>query len=192
MRERRDLRARQVDRARPGVFAAIVARIIDEAEFGERGQRIGIGAIRSAAKRDRVRRARRDEQLGCAANQVALFGKTIFDQLESRRPRALVARHRSGPIRMQMQLHLLPGREDRFHDRPDGREPKGQCRHWIDEEARLQSVPRKHVQLIRHPDARRFQRPRENLGPDQPVGVVAPHQFRVDGQENRRGHPVGT
>ncbi len=192
MAQRCDLRGGEVDRARPRMLAAIVAGVIDEAELGKGAKRIRIGAIRSRAKRDRMRRAGRDKQLGRPANQRALFGQAIFDEFESRGAYALVACHSGGPVRMQMELHLLPGRQNRFHNRPDGREAKGQRRHRIDEEACLQPMPREHLKLIRHPDARRFQRTRENLRPGQAIAVMAPHQFRIDGQENGRSHPVGT
>lgn len=100
--------------------------------------------------------------------------------------RGRLAGPRAGPLRMKVQLHLLPRRQDRFDDAADGREAVDQSGQRIDEEARLEPMPREQIGLIRQPDPARLDRPRPHFGRRQSRDMVPPGELRVDRAEDVR------
>ena len=97
---------------------------------------------------------------------------------------------RPGPLRMEVQLHLLPRIEHRLDRRADRGEPIDQRRQRIDEETPLQPVPREQRQMMREPDAAGLERPPAHLVGGQAGGVMPPRDLRVDGEEDVR-HGAG-
>ena len=158
-RDRRDLARAAGRSARPGMLGAIVAAVIAEAEFGERAQRIVVGAIATRRGTRSGRRAARAQQIARAGDQRALLVERIVDQLEPRRAARHRRPHGAGPIGMEVKLHLLPRRQDRLDDARERVEPEDHRRHRIDEERRLQLVPREKSELIGDAHPGRLERP---------------------------------
>ena len=95
-----------------------------------------------------------------------------------------VARPRGRPVRVKVQLDLLPGAQHRVEHPSHMIEPEGQRRHGIDEEAGLQPVLRQPRELIADPDARRLDRAAVDLVAFVPGLMVSPGELGVDGEES--------
>lgn len=178
-----------------------MAAVIAEAEPGECAQGGVVGRKIAPAKGDRIGRTGLDQQITCAGDQIVLGLIIVAGEMALARIGALAG---LGPHRVEMQLDLLPGRQDRLNHAADRLDPEKTGRHRIDEETGFQRMACKDAQLIFNTDAGSHIAAFERLSPMRPVVARPPGQLGVDGQKNTRspgyclrrcqiglpGHPV--
>ena len=88
------------------------------------------------------------------------------------------------PDRMEMELHLLAGGEDRLDHPADRLDAVDQSRHRIDEEAGLEAVLAQHLELPGHADSGRVERDGEILLPRGAARIRRPGELGVDGEKD--------
>jgi hypothetical protein len=169
-------RSGEVGLERKGALAVKVAGVEAQAGLEEGSEGSDVGSVTARPEGDGRRSAGLDQEFAGGLDQVELVLGVEAGQLEAG---ALGDPFGDAlPDRVEMELHFLSGGEDRLDHAADRLDAVDQGRHRIDEEAGLEAVIAKAIELAGIEGGGKV------LAPGGAASMSGPAERRIDREEN--------